>query len=412
MVNAIDKEWGDLDILVNNAGGQFPMPAELISENGWATVINNNLNGTFNVSRAMANKFFIPKKSGNIVNITAVVSRGFPGMAHTGAARAGVQNLTMTLGVEWAKYNIRVNSVAPGIIQTSGLETYPDMVREHLKTVSQVIPMKRLGTKEIGYSLSGGFVASTMCTVYLPGQYILNYGNEEQKREYLPKICSGELVGSLAITEPGAGSDVSNVKTLAKKDGSEYVVNGSKMFITNGVFGDFILAVCKTNPEAGAGGISLILIDAPTDGLSRQPLNKLGWHASDTADISFDNVRTPISKLVGEEGMGFYYLMKSLQIERLVLAIGGYAGCEAAMRETLKYMSEREAFGKTINKFQVLRHRIAQLASEIECVKQFVYYCTKLTVDGIYAVKECSMAKLLATELSDKAMSELLQCFG
>lgn len=148
LAEAIKGRYGRLDILVNNAGGQFPAPANLISENGWAAVINNNLNGTFYMSQIMANTFFIPQKSGNIVNIIASVIRGIPGMAHTGAARAGVENLTKTLGQEWAEYNIRINAIAPGIIKSSGLDTYADPIKDFLKEITEANAMKRLGNVE------------------------------------------------------------------------------------------------------------------------------------------------------------------------------------------------------------------------------------------------------------------------
>jgi putative sterol carrier protein len=191
-----------------------------------------------------------------------------------------------------------------------------------------------------------------------------------------------------------------------------YLVNGSKTFITNGVYGDFVIAVVKTNPELGAAGVSLIVIDLNSEGVSRTKLKKLGWHASDTAELHFDNVKVPVENLVGDEGQGFYYLMGGLQVERLTGAIAGYASCEWAIQYTLQYMSERNAFGRSINKFQVLRHRMAQLISEVEANKQFVLHCARQHDAGEYIVKECSMAKLLSSELAEKVMTQCLQSFG
>lgn len=228
----------------------------------------------------------------------------------------------------------------------------------------------------------------------------------------MPGTISGDLISSIGITEPTAGSDAANIKTTAKLEGDHYIVNGSKTFITNGVYGDFIVTVVKTDPNAGSAGVSLLVIDRNADGVSASKLKKLGWHASDTAELAFDQVKVPKENLIGEEGRGFYYLMGGLQVERLAGAIMGYAACEKAMEYTLQYMSERRAFNRTINKFQVLRHRMAQLATEIESCKQFVLYCCRLENDKKYAVKECSMAKLQATELSDKVMYECLQMFG
>lgn len=266
--------------------------------------------------------------------------------------------------------------------------------------------------EETSRMFSGGFTVTQLVVQYMSARYILKHGSEKLKQKYLPGIISGKLISSIAITEPGAGSDVMSISTTAKREGDFYIVNGSKTFITNAVYGDYIVTVVKTNPEAGVGGVSLLVIDNKTEGVSATKLKKLGWHASDTAELAFDNVKVPVDNLVGEEGMGFYYLMGGLQLERLTGAISSYAACEAAMEYTLQYMSERKTFGRPINKWQVLRHRMAQLAAEIESVKQFVLYCCRLNNDGKYAVKECSMAKLLSTELSDKVATQCLQSFG
>lgn len=266
--------------------------------------------------------------------------------------------------------------------------------------------------EETSKMFSGGFTISQLVVQYMSGPYILKYGSETLKKKYLPGIISGDLVSCIGITEPGAGSDVANIQTTAVRNGDHYIVNGSKTFITNGVYGDLIVTVVKTDPKAGTGGFSLLIIDKHLEGITTSKLKKLGWHASDTAELHFDNVKVPAENLIGEEGQGFYYLMGGLQLERLVGAISAYAACESALKYALQYMSERHAFGRPINKFQVLRHRVAQLASEIEATKQFVLYCSRLNNDKKYAVKECSMAKLLATELSDKVMTKCLQFFG
>lgn len=266
--------------------------------------------------------------------------------------------------------------------------------------------------EETSKCFSGGFGITQMVVQYMSGPYILKYGSEELKKKYLPGIISGDLISCIGITEPGAGSDAANIQTRAIAEGDYYRVNGSKTFITNGVYGDLIVTVVKTNPDAGSAGVSLLVIDRNAEGVSARKLKKLGWHASDTAELSFDNVMVPRSNLIGAEGQGFYYLMGGLQLERLVGAIGAYAACESALAYSLQYMSEREAFGRTINRFQVLRHRVAQMASEIEATKQFVLHCCRLHQDQQYAVKESSMAKLLATELSDKVMYQCLQFFG
>lgn len=266
--------------------------------------------------------------------------------------------------------------------------------------------------EEIWKCYSGGFAITPTVISYMAAPYIAKYGSDRLKEKYLPKTLAGELVCSIAISEPGAGSDVANIQTRAIREGDHYIVNGAKTFITSGVYGDYLITVVKTNPDDGVNGVSLLVIDRKADGVSARKLKKLGWHASDTAELNFDNVKVPAENLIGQEGQGFFYLMGGLQLERLTGAVGAVAGAEQALEYALKYMAEREAFGRPINKFQVLRHRVAQMASEIESTKYFVYHCCRLHNDGHYAVKECSMAKLLATELSDRVVTQCLQFFG
>ena len=178
------------------------------------------------------------------------------------------------------------------------------------------------------------------------------------------------------------------------------------------MYGDLIITVVKTNPALGAAGVSLLVIDQDTPGISRRKLKKLGWHCSDTAELNFDNVKVPVANLIGEEGRGFFYLMNGLQLERICAMPAAVSGMEMAIEQSLQYMSEREAFGRPINKFQVLRHRIAQLSSEIEALKAFCYQCCQMYADNIYDVKMCSMLKLLGSELSEKVATECLQFFG
>lgn len=267
--------------------------------------------------------------------------------------------------------------------------------------------------EEVWKCQSGGFAITPSVISYMSSPYISKYGSDFLKEKYLKPTIAGELVCSIAISEPGAGSDVQNIQTKAIREGDHYIVNGAKTFITNGVYGDYLVTVVKTNPEAaGPSGVSLLVIDRNAEGVSARKLKKLGWHASDTAELNFDNVKVPVENLIGQEGQGFMYLMGGLQLERLVGAIGAISSCDSAMELALQYMSEREAFGRPINKFQVLRHRVAQLSAEIESVRYFVYHCARLHNDGQYAVKECSMAKLLASELSDKVVYQCLQFFG
>lgn len=266
--------------------------------------------------------------------------------------------------------------------------------------------------EEVSKVFSGGFSASATASQFLTTPHLIKYGSDFLKEKYLKPNVSGEVVSSLAITEPGAGSDVMNIKTTARLEGDHYIVNGQKTFITNAVYGDFILTVVKTNPDAGMSGMSILVIDRNAEGVSAKKLKKLGWHASDTAELWFDNVKVPKENLLGEEGQGFIYVMSGFQLERLVMALGAIAGCEAAIEYTLKYMSERSAFNRPINKFQVLRHKMVQLMAEVESLKYYNYYAAKLYDDGIYAVKESTVAKMLSCDLSDKVVYECLQMFG
>lgn len=266
--------------------------------------------------------------------------------------------------------------------------------------------------EEISRVFSGGFGVIPSVTQYMSSTYIYKYGSEALKEKYLIPVIRGEMISAIGISEPGAGSDVANIQTRATRQGDHYVVQGQKTFITNGYYGDYIVLVAKTQPEAGIEGVSLLVVDLDSPGISKNKLNKLGWHASDTAELFFDNVRVPAENLIGEEGKGFFYLMEGLQLERLVGAIGALAGTEALIEYTLQYMSERHAFGRPINRFQVLRHRMAQLHAETEVLKAYVYHCARLHDEGLYAVKECSIAKLLTTELANKAAYECLQMFG
>jgi acyl-CoA dehydrogenase len=266
--------------------------------------------------------------------------------------------------------------------------------------------------EEIARSGSAGLAAAHGVHQYMSTAHLLKAGNDELKKKYLPKSISGEWLGALAISEPGAGSDVANIRTTAVREGDYYIINGSKTFITNGVYGDFVTVSCKTNPDAGPAGISLIMVDQGTPGFTTRKLKKMGWHSSDTGELFFDNVKVPVSNLVGNENQGFYYIMESFQLERLVAGIGATAGAEMAIDMTLKYIKEREAFGKQISKFQVLRHAMVDIASETEAIKQLVYHTAWLYDNNVFAVKECSMVKMLATELGKKVADVCLQCFG
>jgi len=266
--------------------------------------------------------------------------------------------------------------------------------------------------EEVSKVFSGGFAITAAVQVCMSSPYILHHGSEYLKETFFKAAIAGEKIGSIGITEPGAGSDVANIQTRAIKEGDYYVVNGSKTFITNGIYGHFVILVCKTNTSAGAAGVSLLVVDLNSEGISKTKLKKLGWHASDTAELHFDNVKVPTKNLLGEEGKGFYYLMGGLQLERLAGSIMGYSACEGMIQYGLEYMSQRHAFGRPINKFQVLRHKVAQLAAETEAIKFYVLQTCRMHNEGKYAVKESSISKLLASELADKCAYQILQVFG
>lgn len=259
---------------------------------------------------------------------------------------------------------------------------------------------------------SGGFAAAMWAHAYLAMTHLKVEGSEEIKKNYLTPSIDGDKIGCLCITEPFGGSDVAGMRTTAVKKGDKYVINGSKTFITNGVYSDYLVVAAKTAPEKGNKGMSIFIMDRDTPGISSSKLDKLGWRASDTAEIAFDNVEIPVSNLMGDENKGFSYIMQHFAMERLIMGINAHARAEFALDYTLEYMAEREAFGKTINKFQALRHKVADMASEIEMCREFNYSVTKRMDLGQYVVKEASMSKLLSTKMADEVIYDCLQMLG
>jgi acyl-CoA dehydrogenase len=259
---------------------------------------------------------------------------------------------------------------------------------------------------------SGGFAAAMWAHVYLAMTHLEKEGSEAIKNKYLTASIEGEKIGCLCITEPFGGSDVASMRTTAVKKGDTYVINGSKTFITNGVYSDYLIVTAKTDPSARNKGISIFIMDRNTPGISATKLDKLGWRASDTAEIAFDNVVIPAGNLMSDEGKGFQYIMNHFALERLVMGINAHARSEFALEYAIQYMSERHAFGKTIDQFQALRHKIADLASEVEMCKEFNYSVAKRLNEGQYIVKEATMSKLVSTKIADKVIYECLQFLG
>ncbi|MDA0177162.1 MULTISPECIES: acyl-CoA dehydrogenase family protein [Mesoflavibacter] len=259
---------------------------------------------------------------------------------------------------------------------------------------------------------SGGFAAAIWAHTYLAMTHLNAEGSEAIKEKYLTASITGDMIGCLCITEPFGGSDVAGMRTTAVKQGDTYVLNGSKTFITNGVYSDYLIVAAKTNPELGNKGISIFLVDRDTKGVSATKLDKLGWRASDTGEIAFDNVVIPCSNLMGEENKGFPYIMQHFALERLIMGVNAHARAQFAIEYTIKYMSERQAFGTTIDKFQALRHRLADHLTEVEFCKTFNYNIAARLDKGEYVVKEATMSKLKSTKVADEAIYDCLQFLG
>ena len=259
---------------------------------------------------------------------------------------------------------------------------------------------------------SSGFAAAIWAHVYLAMTHLNAEGDERIKKEYLVPSIAGEKIGALCISEPFGGSDVAGMRTNAIKKGDKYIINGSKTFITNGVYADYYVVAAKTDPALGNKGISIFLMDTSSKGISATKLDKLGWRASDTAEIAFDNVEVPFENLMGEENKGFAYIMQHFALERLIMAINAHARAEYALDYTIDYMSSREAFGTTINKFQALRHTLVEHATEVEHCKIFNYAAVARLDKGEYVVKEATMAKLKSTKVADEVIYSCLQMLG
>ncbi len=259
---------------------------------------------------------------------------------------------------------------------------------------------------------SGGFAAAIWAHVYLAMTHLQVEGDEAIKQKYLTPSISGDKIGCLCISEPFGGSDVAGMRTTAIKNGDHYVINGSKTFITNGVLSDYLIVTAKTTPESGNKGISIFVLDRDMAGVSATKLNKLGWNASDTGEIAFANVKVPVANLLGEENKGFSYIMQHFSLERLIMGINAHARAEFALEYALKYMSERQAFGKTIDKFQALRHSVADLYTDMEICKSFNYAVASRLDRGEYVVKEATMSKLKSTKMADEVIYQCLQFLG
>jgi acyl-CoA dehydrogenase len=263
--------------------------------------------------------------------------------------------------------------------------------------------VQRTGVSGLGFAVHSDIIAP----------YIARLGSEEQKQRWLPKVCSGEAILAIGMTEPGTGSDLKAIRTTAIRDGDEYVINGSKTFISNGLNADLIVMVCKTDPAAGSKGVSLIVVEADRDGFRRgRKLDKVGQHAQDTAELFFDNVRVPVSNRLGEEGKGFAYLMAELPQERLSIAVGAAAKLESCLEHTLDYVKDRKAFNQTVWDFQNTKFKLADIKAQALAVRLMVDHYLSEHVRRRLTLEESAVVKLFATEALGKALDDMVQLHG
>lgn len=267
--------------------------------------------------------------------------------------------------------------------------------------------------EELARCKSGGVAAGLGLHDFVALPALDAFANDEQKERYLVPGIRGEKIGALAVTEPNAGSDVAGIQTKAVRQGDEFVINGSKMFITNGARADFYIVACKTHPEKGHGGISQILVDKGIPGFTvSRKLDKLGWRTSDTAELSFEEMRVPVSNLMGTEDNGFYQIMQGFQTERLAMAVGSVAAAQYCFDITLQYAKERQQFGSPIGTFQVNRHKFADMLTWIESARRLTYHTVWLLVNDFECAKEIAMCKICACEMAVKVADMCIQIHG
>jgi acyl-CoA dehydrogenase len=292
---------------------------------------------------------------------------------------------------------------ANGFLCCSMPEDYGGAGADKLYSVVLMEEQARANNSSLGWGLHSEIVAP----------YLLNYGSEALKRNYLPKMAAGEMIGAIAMSEPGAGSDLQSVKTSAIRRGDRYVVNGSKTFITNGWNCDLVIVVAKTDPAKGAKGTSLVVVDTSMKGFSKgKRLKKMGLKGQDTAELFFDNVEVPAENLLGQENNGFVYLMQELPWERMQIAVGAVAKAEAAIEWTKDYVRERKAFGKPVASFQNTRFKLAELATEAQVARVFVDRCIELLLEKKLDTATASMAKYWTSDLENRIIDECLQLHG
>jgi acyl-CoA dehydrogenase len=282
-------------------------------------------------------------------------------------------------------------------------ERYGGMGADFLYSTILIEEMARVGATGPTFYLQSDIIAP----------YLVDFGTEEQKQRWLPKMASGEVVAAIGMSEPAGGSDLQGMRTTALREGDDYLINGQKVFITNGITADLLVLACKTDPKAGGKGVSLLLVETDRPGFQRgRRLEKIGCKAQDTAELFFADLRVPVSNLLGEEGRGFYHLMTLLAQERLVQAIRAVASAEAALEWTVNYAVERKMFGHTLADFQNTQFKLAEMRAEILTQRVFVDRCVELHLNKQLDAVDAAIAKLVTTELQGKVMDQCLQFFG
>ena len=282
-------------------------------------------------------------------------------------------------------------------------EEYGGIGADFLYSVVVSEEISRAGLTGIGWGLHTEIVAP----------YIEHYGSEEMKQRLLPKMVSGELIGAIAMSEPGAGSDLQGVKTNAVKDGDHYILNGSKTFITNGQNADIVIVVAKTDPSKGAKGTSLLIVEEGMEGFQNgKNLKKVGMKAQDTSELFFQDVKVPVENLIGDEGMGFIYLMQELPQERLGIAINGLAMAESAFEHTLDYVKERKAFGQRVADFQNTQFKLAEMRTKLDVARAYVDRCLEMHLKKELDIPTAAGAKYWVTDLQCEIIDECLQLHG
>jgi acyl-CoA dehydrogenase len=290
-----------------------------------------------------------------------------------------------------------------GLLCCNVPEEYGGLGGDFLHSAILIEEMARAGATGPTFYLHSDIVAP----------YLVDFGTEEQKRKWLPKMASGEVIAALGMSEPSGGSDVQAMRTQAIRDGDHYVINGQKVFITNGHTANLLVLACKTDPKARGKGVSLILVETNREGFQRgRKLEKMGCKAQDTSELFFADVRVPVENLLGTEGGGFAMLMTQLAQERLVQAIRGVSSSEAALEWTKDYVKERKMFGGTLSDFQNTRFKLASLTAEVLTQRVFVDRCIEMHLKGEFDAVDAACAKLVTTELQGKVMDECLQFFG